>query len=172
MERLKEILICLKDEDLYRILELDIKADKQRVKQAYKLKILQYHPDKVKKAEEKLNAPEMLDKVKKAYEVLKNEDLRALYDDMLKRKQEQKEKVKTMNQARKNVKEDLEKREENAKRNINNNSTYNPNNSNSRQYNNDNRTNYHNDLTSIKIEKNVKTFQQKLNDSGLKVNIL
>ncbi|PRT52612.1 DnaJ subfamily C member 3 [Wickerhamiella sorbophila] len=67
--------------DLYKVLGVDEKADKQEIKKAYRALSKQYHPDKYRGDE--LSADEVMAKmqeINEAYEVLSNEDTRKDYD--------------------------------------------------------------------------------------------
>ena len=57
--------------DYYKILDIDKKADKTTIKEAYKKLALKYHPDKNK--ENKEAAEEKFKEISEAYEVLSDE---------------------------------------------------------------------------------------------------
>src|ERR1700677_1677632 len=60
--------------DLYKILGVDKKADKNILKKAYRKKSMSTHPDKG-------GTPDKFALVKKAYDVLSDDKKRKLYDD-------------------------------------------------------------------------------------------
>ena len=64
--------------DYYKILGVDKKASKAEIKKAYKRMARKYHPDVSKLA----NAEEKFKEVNEAYEVLKNDENRASYDQL------------------------------------------------------------------------------------------
>mmetsp|Transcript_16122 Transcript_16122/g.37579 ORF Transcript_16122/g.37579 Transcript_16122/m.37579 type:complete len:665 (-) Transcript_16122:220-2214(-) len=76
------IVLCSQDSDLarfdpYKILDIDIGSTDKQIKRAYKIKALEYHPDKNigdKKAEQ------MFMNVAKAYEALTDEEAKANYE--------------------------------------------------------------------------------------------
>lgn len=109
MEKLEEALKELKNsnEDLYEILEIDQTDDQDIIKKAYKKLIKKYHPDKNKES----NTVEKFDQIKIAYELLKNFELKALYDNRQKSKQERVIKKKQMDSKRRKFMEDLENKE-------------------------------------------------------------
>jgi hypothetical protein len=63
----------------YEILDIDNKATLQDIKNSYRTKSIQYHPDK---NEDKKEATKQTKLLNEAYEVLSNDVLRAIYDDM------------------------------------------------------------------------------------------
>ncbi len=107
MDKVEKTIHDLKNANLYSILELEKTDDHNQIKKAYKKLIKKYHPDKNKEA----NTVEKFDRIKIAYELLKNEELKALYDSKLKTKEERKIKKKQMNDKRRKFAEDLEFRE-------------------------------------------------------------
>ena len=69
----------------YQILQIDEKATANEIKKAYRKMTLQYHPDKQKgKTEEEIEqAKQLFHKVTQAHDVLKDEKLRAQFDEDL-----------------------------------------------------------------------------------------
>lgn len=116
MDKVEKTLSDLKNANLYHVLEIEKTEDHNQIKKAYKKLIKKYHPDKNKEA----NTVEKFDRIKIAYDLLKNEELKALYDSKLKSKEERKIKKKQMNDKRRKFAEDLENRE---KKNAENNQT-------------------------------------------------
>lgn len=107
MDRVEKAIKDVNNIGFYSILEIHKTDDQEAIKKAYKKLIKKYHPDKNKDAD----TVEKFDKIKIAYELLKNEELKALYDSKLKAKEERKSKQKVMNVKRKKFIEDLENRE-------------------------------------------------------------
>ena len=107
MDKVEKTISELKNANIYSILEIHKTDDQNLIKKAYKKLIKKYHPDKNKEA----NTFEKFDRIKIAYELLKNEELKALYDSKLKMKEERKVKKKQMNDKRRKFAEDLEGRE-------------------------------------------------------------
>lgn len=64
--------------DYYEVLGVSRKADGAEIRRAYKAKALRYHPDK--NADRMQEATEMFKRVGEAYEVLRDDSLRARYD--------------------------------------------------------------------------------------------
>lgn len=64
--------------DYYKILGVDKKANDDDIKQAYRRLARKYHPDVSKEA----NAEEKFKDIKEAYEVLKDKEKRAAYDEL------------------------------------------------------------------------------------------
>ena len=107
MERLEEALKGLKNFNLYEILEIEKTEDQDIIKKSYKKLIKKYHPDKNKD----FNTVEKFDQIKLAFEILKNFELKALYDERLKGKEENKKKKNEMDSKRRKFMEDLEHKE-------------------------------------------------------------
>jgi curved DNA-binding protein CbpA len=107
MEKLDKILKELNNENLYHILEIERTASDEKVKKGYKKMIKTYHPDKNKDK----NTVEIFSNIKKAFEILKNPDLKALYDDYLERKEHRTKKTQEFSSQRKGFIDDLKKRE-------------------------------------------------------------
>jgi len=172
MEKVEKILSDLKNANLYSILEIEKTDDHNAIKKAYKKLIKKYHPDKNKES----NTFEKFDRIKIAYDLLKNEELKALYDSKLKSKDERKIKKKQMNDKRKKFAEDLENRErkhtekkqaENS--NNKNNAEFFKEKNNYKQYEEEfNKMFLDNDLIYSQIPKK-KSLEEKLNQYGIKI---
>lgn len=107
MEKLEEALKPLKNLNLYDILEIQRIDDQELIKKSYKKLIKKYHPDKNKE----INTVEKFDRIKLAYDILKNPELKALYDSKLKIKEEKIIRKNNLNSKRKKFVDDLEKKE-------------------------------------------------------------
>ena len=101
------------EEDCYGILKLDLSATKNDISKAYKKLVLIYHPDK-NKTDPK--AVETFLKIQKAYQILGNDDTRRAFDAMVRVKQMRQQKDAQMDSKKRKMKEDLEEREERAKK--------------------------------------------------------
>jgi curved DNA-binding protein CbpA len=110
MEKLDKILKELNNENLYHILGIERTESDEKVKKAYKKMIKTHHPDKNKEK----NTVEIFSTIKKAFEILKNPDLKALYDDCLGRKEQRVKKTQEFSEKRKGFIKDLKRREEEA----------------------------------------------------------
>ena len=66
--------------DYYKILGIDAKTDKKQIKAAYRKLARQYHPD----VSEQNDAEEKFKEITEAYNVLKDADKRAEYDEIRK----------------------------------------------------------------------------------------
>lgn len=71
------LIYCNNDNDLYELLGISRKATTKEIRQAFKKLALLKHPDKNK---HDLNANENFIKINRAYEILKDDDLRKKYD--------------------------------------------------------------------------------------------
>jgi curved DNA-binding protein CbpA len=107
MEKIEKTLKDLGGENLYAILGIEKTDEETRVQKGYKKMIKKYHPDKNKDP----GALEIFSKVKKAIEILKDPDLKALYDSYLGRKEERQNKKKEYNKERRRFADDLKERE-------------------------------------------------------------
>jgi len=67
----------------YEILGVDQYVDAKALKKAYRKAALDYHPDKQKTEEDRLEAERIFFRVAKAYKVLKDPETRAEYNDRL-----------------------------------------------------------------------------------------
>lgn len=172
MDKVEKTLSDLKNANLYHILEIEKTDDHNQIKKAYKKLIKKYHPDKNKEA----NTVEKFDRIKLAYDLLKNEELKALYDSKLKSKEERKIKKKQMNDKRRKFAEDLESREkQNVEKNQANASKEKDNPENYReknkykQYEEEfNKMFVDDDLFSSQVPKK-KSLDEKLNQYGIKI---
>ena len=62
--------------ELYKILEIDVFSDKEKIKKSYKKLSLKYHPDKNKD----IDAKDKFIKIKEAYDILIDDEKRKIYD--------------------------------------------------------------------------------------------
>ena len=92
MEKLEKYLKDLNNENLYKILHLEKTKDHEIIKRAYKKMIKRYHPDKNKEK----NTVEIFEKIRKAYEILQNEETKGLYDSYLDRKTKRQSELKSL----------------------------------------------------------------------------
>ncbi|KAI9292638.1 DnaJ-domain-containing protein [Neoconidiobolus thromboides FSU 785] len=113
MEEYKGITIKGKELNYYEFLGLDINVKEgKEITKAYRAKSLIYHPDK---NQEDPDAEQLFVSLKKAYDTLKDENKKKEYDNYLKNTLEKKERVRRMDTTRKRNKDDLERREREAK---------------------------------------------------------
>lgn len=103
----------VKDLDLYSIFGVSPDATEKEIKKAYRLKALKCHPDK---NPDNPNAAKEFHQLSDAYLVLSEESSRKAYDQVLKAKQAQKVRNQLLDSKRKKLKDDLEAREEEAKK--------------------------------------------------------
>ena len=97
-------------DDYYKILNVDKNSDFEEIKKAYKKQIKIYHPDKNKDN----NSTDLFLKIQKAFETLSNKDKRKEYDlNLLDYEQKQK-----LSQRRKEMLNELERKEKEAKNKI------------------------------------------------------
>ena len=97
-------------DDYYKILNVDKNSDFEEIKKAYKKQIKIYHPDKNKDN----NSTELFLKIQKAFEILSNKEKRKEYDlNLLDYEQKQK-----LSQRRKEMLNELERKEKEAKNKI------------------------------------------------------
>ena len=95
--------------DLYELFEVSETATTQEITTAYRKKAVKCHPDKFPGDEEK---KELFLKIKKAAEILTDEQARKAYDADRKQKILQRERLSKMDDKRKKFKEDLERNEQ------------------------------------------------------------
>jgi curved DNA-binding protein CbpA len=105
--RLDELFKQFGGDNIYGFLGIDKTDDEERIQKAYKKMIKKYHPDKNKDP----GAAEIFSKIKKAIEVLKDQDLKALYDSYVSRKEEGQKRKKEYNKERRKFADDLKERE-------------------------------------------------------------
>ncbi len=108
MEILEKILKEIQNENLYKILGIERTDDHHVIKRAYKKSVKHYHPDKNKDKD----TVEIFQKIQKAYEILKNEELKTAYDLHLDKKEFNKIRLENLDSERKKFADDLKKREE------------------------------------------------------------
>jgi curved DNA-binding protein CbpA len=161
--KLEKILKEMNNENLYKILHIEKTEDPEILKKGYKKMVRIYHPDKNKNK----NSLEIFGKVQKAYEILKDVELKALYDSYLDRKLEKVKKYETLNKERKKFANELIKREEEHQKNKSRgNNKSDVTSSSSAKYRRD-------DLNSTLVSDNKppvkKTFEEKLKNSGIKI---
>lgn len=145
MEKLERILKEI-NENLYSVLAIEKTDDQERIKRAYKKMIKKYHPDKNKDK----NTVEVFEKIKKAYEILKNFETKALYDSYIDRKKEKENKI---TGERKKFADELKRREDNSK--------------NAEAFKNHSQKNFNN--SDDNFTSRIKTNDEKLNYSGIKI---
>jgi curved DNA-binding protein CbpA len=151
MEKLEKILKEINNENLYHILGIEKTESGEKVKKAYKKMIKIYHPDKNKDK----NTVEIFSKIKKAYEILKSDDLKALYDGYMDRKEERAKKTQEFSAKRKGFIDDLKKREEEGNKSVKEKTKVNVN-------------TFFNFPESETVVKK-KTIQEKLDSTGIKI---
>lgn len=103
----------VKDLDLYSIFGVAPDATEKEIKKAYRLLALKCHPDK---NPDNPNAAKEFHQLSDAYLVLGDETSRKAYDQVLKAKQAHKVRNQKLDAKRKKLKDDLEAREEEAKK--------------------------------------------------------
>ncbi|KFK27667.1 hypothetical protein AALP_AA8G413000 [Arabis alpina] len=91
--------------------EEGLKLTEQEIRKAYKLKALELHPDK---RQDDPDAREKFQSLKTSYEVLKDENARKLFDDLLRIKREKQQKQSQVDSKRRKMMSDLEERERSA----------------------------------------------------------
>ena len=97
--------------DLYELFGVSETASTQEITSAFRKKAIQCHPDKFPNDEEK---KELFLKIKKAVEILTDEQARKAYDGTRKQKIQQQERISKMDDKRKKFKQDLERNEQKA----------------------------------------------------------
>jgi curved DNA-binding protein CbpA len=107
METLKQIIGRLGG-DPFEILATAPDADFAVLRKNYRTLALKYHPDRNKEEA----ATERFIKINRAYEFLEEESNRRLYADHIRALEEQRQRVQAMDAERRNLIEDLKRREE------------------------------------------------------------
>jgi DnaJ family protein C protein 17 len=97
--------------DLYELFDVIETASTQEITSAFRKKAIKCHPDKFPNDDEK---KELFLKIKKAVEILTDEQARKAYDANRKQKIQQQERLSKMDGVRKKFKEDLERNEQKA----------------------------------------------------------
>jgi len=92
----------------YKLLELDPEASEMEIRTAYKTAALKWHPDKNKSA----GARDMFEKVKLAYDILSKEETKELYDQIVRVREEQRQRAEKASGERRKLIEELLKREQ------------------------------------------------------------
>lgn len=67
--------------DLYQVLGVEKTCDEKKLKKAYYLLSMKFHPDKVQKEEDKENLTTKFQVLSRVYEILSNPEHRAVYDE-------------------------------------------------------------------------------------------
>jgi len=98
----------VKNEDLYKLLEVDPEADTKTIKKAYRKIALTCHPDK--NPDDK-TAVEKFHKLSDALEVLTDDATRKAYDNLLKARKAAELRMQKLDGKRRKLKEQLEERE-------------------------------------------------------------
>ncbi|EPZ31268.1 DnaJ domain-containing protein [Rozella allomycis CSF55] len=91
-------------QDIYELLQVEPFANEKDISKAYRLKALQYHPDK---NPDNPDAEKMFLLVKKSFDVLNNPETRKKYDEMYKAKLERKKRDAEMDAVRKRMMDKL-----------------------------------------------------------------
>ncbi|KAL6602506.1 DnaJ-domain-containing protein [Neocallimastix sp. 'constans'] len=102
------------DEDYYELFNLKVECTQKEIRKAYYHKALKYHPDKT--GPDDKEATRIFLHLTKAYEVLSDPKKRREYDEKLKAKLHQKERIEKFDAKRRQMKEDLDLKERAYKR--------------------------------------------------------
>ncbi|KAK4631925.1 Pre-mRNA-splicing factor cwf23 [Fulvia fulva] len=94
--------------DFYRLLGIAVSANSAEIRTAYRKTALKYHPDKVASNQEALDKFHLL---QVAYDVLSDENVRALYDNARRAREEKKLRESAYSDKRRQMKDELEARE-------------------------------------------------------------
>ncbi len=100
--------------DIYDLLSISYDATESEIRKSYRRTALKYHPDKNKSS----TAPEMFHLLGIAVETLLDDELRKKYDGMRQLEIEKANKIREMDISRRQMKEELEKSEQEAKKDI------------------------------------------------------
>ncbi|KAK4505718.1 hypothetical protein PRZ48_003683 [Zasmidium cellare] len=95
-------------QDFYELLEVSPAANESEIRRGYRKTALKYHPDKVGANPEALEKFHLL---QIAYDVLLDADVRQLYDNARRAREEKKQRESAYSDRRRQLKEDLERRE-------------------------------------------------------------
>jgi len=102
------------DEDYYELFNLKVECTQKEIRKAYYHKALKYHPDKT--GPDNKEATKIFLKLTKAYDVLSDPKKRREYDEKLKAKLHQKERIEKFDAKRRQMKEELDLKERAYKR--------------------------------------------------------
>jgi len=102
----------MEDADYYELFDLKVESSQKDIRRAYYKKALKYHPDKTDDKEK----IKIFLKLTKAYEVLSDPKKRREYDEKIKAKLHQKERIEKFDAKRRQMKEDLDLKERAYKR--------------------------------------------------------
>lgn len=105
-ETLKSRLL---EQDLYKLFDVDETSTIDQIKKAYRKKALELHPDK--NLENKEEAQQKFVELGKAFEILSDEAAKAAYDAVRRQKREKAKRDQQLDEKRRKLKEDLERRE-------------------------------------------------------------
>ncbi|XP_073816968.1 dnaJ homolog subfamily C member 17 [Musca autumnalis] len=105
----------LSDKNLYEILGVDIEAEESDIRKAYRRKALECHPDK---NPDNPKAAELFHELSKALEILTDASARIAYDKVWKARKAAEVRHKQLDSKRQKLKEDLERREQDALNNL------------------------------------------------------
>ncbi|EME47143.1 hypothetical protein DOTSEDRAFT_85705 [Dothistroma septosporum NZE10] len=94
--------------DFYELLGIQTSANSSEIRSAYRKTALKYHPDKVGSNQDALDKFHLL---QVAYDVLSDEDVRQLYDNARRAREEKKLRESAYSDKRRQMKDDLEARE-------------------------------------------------------------
>ncbi|KAM7362312.1 dnaJ homolog subfamily C member 17 [Cochliomyia hominivorax] len=109
------------DVNFYEILSIQIEADENTIRKAYRKKALECHPDK---NPNNPKAAELFHELSKALEILTDKAARTAYDNVLKAKKAAELRNKQLDNKRQKLKADLEKRERESQSNLKSANTY------------------------------------------------
>jgi len=165
MEKLEKILNEIQNENLYKILGIDRTDDLHTIKRAYKKSVKHHHPDKNKEKD----TVEIFQKIQKAYEVLKSEEMKAAYDSHLDKKELNKTRLENLDSERKKFADDLRKREEENYRDIQRERDENILNKKHQRENFSNCFKFSNQTNESNSHPKKKTFEEKLKNTGIKI---
>ncbi|CAF0798959.1 unnamed protein product [Brachionus calyciflorus] len=99
----------LLETDLYKIFDVEEDSPIEQIKKAYRKKALELHPDK--NPDNKEEAERKFIELGKAFEILADKTARAAYDAVRRQKREKAKRDQQLDEKRRKLKEDLERRE-------------------------------------------------------------